>query len=67
MAHNGVEQVIHSFIHGSPDLKSLLLQHTEIIFECKVVFLVKLTLTAIVELSRALQAFEAFCKSQIRV
>ena len=33
---SGVEQVIHSFIHGTNDLKALLLQHTDVIFECKV-------------------------------
>ena len=35
---SGVEQVIHSFIHGTNDLKALLLQHTDVIFECKVMF-----------------------------
>lgn len=32
---NGIEQVIHCFIHGTNDLKALLLQYTDLVFECR--------------------------------
>jgi len=56
---SGVEQIIHCFIHGTNDLKALLLEHADTIFECKNCRMLFRKLHSFVE-------HKAQCKSDIK-